>query len=160
MDFIGYRGNRFHRPRACLKKAFCKMCVTICGNNFPNTLWRLIGRIKKWQLTPWNYLNLRTCGTLLQGVTRNSHNLFPPYSRPAFPKEPWSKFRSPYQMAELSLPTWKYSRKTLKLWKVYRITSKYLAKFYLDFTMFLHKKIVFLSKKQQKLYTNVENFST
>ena len=23
------------------------MCVTICGNNFPNTLWRLIGRISE-----------------------------------------------------------------------------------------------------------------
>ncbi|WP_325064503.1 DUF6783 domain-containing protein [Blautia faecis] len=26
------------RSRACLKKAFCKMCVTICGNDFSNTL--------------------------------------------------------------------------------------------------------------------------
>ena len=25
--------------RACLKKAFCKMCVTICGNNFSDTLY-------------------------------------------------------------------------------------------------------------------------
>ena len=24
--------------RACLKKAFCKMCVTICGNDFSNRL--------------------------------------------------------------------------------------------------------------------------
>ena len=26
-------------PRACLKKAFCKMCVTICGNDFSDTLY-------------------------------------------------------------------------------------------------------------------------
>ena len=50
---------------------------SFCRKPFSNMLWRLIGRIKKWQLTPWNFLNLRTCGTLLQGVTRNSHNLFP-----------------------------------------------------------------------------------
>ena len=25
--------------RACLEKAFCKMCITICGNDFSDTLW-------------------------------------------------------------------------------------------------------------------------
>ena len=25
-------------PRACLKKAFCKMCVTICGIFYPNSV--------------------------------------------------------------------------------------------------------------------------
>ena len=25
--------------RACLEKAFCKMCVTIRGNDFSDTLW-------------------------------------------------------------------------------------------------------------------------
>ena len=31
---------RFHKKniKACLKKAFCKMWVTICGNDFSNTL--------------------------------------------------------------------------------------------------------------------------
>ena len=26
----------FRQPRACLKKAFCKMCVTICGRFLPD----------------------------------------------------------------------------------------------------------------------------
>ena len=28
--------ERFLKPRACLKKAFCKMCVTICGRFCPD----------------------------------------------------------------------------------------------------------------------------
>ena len=28
--------ERFLKPRACLKKAFCKMCVTICGRFRPD----------------------------------------------------------------------------------------------------------------------------
>ena len=110
-------------------------------------LWRLIGRIKKMAINPMKLLELKN---LWNAFTRR-HPKFPqfistPYSRPAFPKETVIEFRSPHQMAELSLPTLKVQQEDIEAVKSLQITSKYLAKFHLDFTIFLHKKIVFLLK--------------
>ena len=33
-SFFLFLADSFSSARACLKKAFCKMCVTICGNDF------------------------------------------------------------------------------------------------------------------------------
>ena len=51
------------------------MCVTICGNNFPNTLWRLIGRIKKMAINPMKLLELKN---LWNAFTRR-HPKFPQF---------------------------------------------------------------------------------
>ena len=65
--------ERFLKPRACLKKAFCKMCVTICGRFCPDegVVAGYDNRLRVKSPTKWG---VQIAGMIFQTGSKTSEN--------------------------------------------------------------------------------------